>query len=219
VTGRSNPSRLVGIATFLFAFLTAYLVYQLGEPGVEAARLRLEEANAQLRADDALFAERTPLETAAARLRLRYRSALSVNSQAAFVRDLDANVRRHGVTIVATSFRPAPTTTADSRRFNAFLPPHADATEARLDEIFDASDVTLQLRGSYRALLATISELSTGSQIVRVDIPSLRRDGASIVATVPATLLRPLADAPPQASAPQAQAHTLSSAPPNGATP
>jgi hypothetical protein len=60
------------------------------------------------------------------------------------------------------------------------------------DELFTRVDLTVELRGTYRDLLATIVDLSLGGAIARVAGPSFRRTGSALVATVPVTLFEPL---------------------------
>jgi hypothetical protein len=92
--------------------------------------------------------------------------------EAVFIRDLDANVHRHGADVLSTI--------AQRDR--------ADGSTADGETEMRRIDLTIELRGSYRNLLGTIADLSVGDQIVDVRSVSLRRADTSLIARVPISL-------------------------------
>jgi hypothetical protein len=89
--------------------------------------------------------------------------------EAAFIRDLDANVRRHGADVMST------TAERDG----------SDGSAGDAETGMRRIDLTIELRGSYRSLLGLISDLSAGNQVVDVRSISLRRADTSLIARVP----------------------------------
>jgi hypothetical protein len=168
--------RLIRIATAAGAILAGYLAYVAAQPETDALTGRLDAARAELGSDDVAFAEIGRLRAERDLLRARYADALRGNPEAVFLRDLGAATRRHGVGVVSTSASREP------------AGPAANGDDA----LFTRVDLTVELRGAYRDLLATIVELSLGTAIARVGGPSFRRTGTTLVASVPVTLFEPL---------------------------
>ena len=174
-TAAVDVPRLIRIATFLFAVLAGTLVYLTFTPQIDAVQARLADAQATL-ASDRIAANEIP-RTRLVRdgLAARYAPLFAQNAEAVFVRELTRVVARHGVTLVSTSV--------------------AQDTEAAHDDpqarLFDRTHVTVAMRGGYAGLLAAVGDLSTGSEIVNVEAPSLERDGARVTANVPVTIFEP----------------------------
>jgi Tfp pilus assembly protein PilO len=164
--------RLIRIASVACAILAGALVYLRFEPDLDATRAQIDDARDELRSEDVVFADVPRLRSERAALRERYARLFAQNPEAVFLRDLDATVRRHGVEVVS------------SRAGRATHPPGAAAAPQ--------IPLTLELRGSYRNLLATIVDLSRGDEIVEVDAASLRRDGDALIASVPVAVFEPL---------------------------
>jgi len=167
--------RLIRIATAAGAILAGYLAYVFAQPETAALTGRLDAARVELASDDVVFAEIGRLRAERDLLRARYADALRGNAEATFLRDLGAATRRHGVSVVSTS---------------ASREPAGSVTDGD-DELFTRVDLTVELRGAYRDLLATVVDLSLGAAIARVAGPSIRRAGTTLVATVPVTLFEP----------------------------
>lgn len=173
-TGRINASRLIRTVTVLLAIVAAVCVYATYQPQIDAAQRRIDDDNRALRSDEVAFSEFVSLRAERALLARRYESLFSQNAQAVFVRELATTVRRNGVALVSTNVSQEDPNDA-----------HAAAG------IFTKTHLTLMLRGSYRRLLTAIAELSTGSEIVDVQMPNLARDGSAVVATVPIDIYEP----------------------------
>lgn len=169
-------ARAIRIATFLGAALAGAIVYFAYEPQAAAAQQRIDDAQARLRSDEVAFSEVPHLRLERAELERRYSQLFGQNAEAVFLRELAATVRRHNVKLVTTSVS----------QDNSDAPP-AVARPAS----FSVSRVNLELRGSYRDLLAAIGDLSLGSAIIAVEPPSMRRDGDTIAATVRAVIYEP----------------------------
>jgi Tfp pilus assembly protein PilO len=177
---------VIGIATFLFGVLAAVLVYVACEPQAEGLARRLDDLELELRSDDVAFAEIPRLRRERDELAARYAPLFAQDAQAVFVRELATALRRHGLTLLATSLA-SNATSADPT-----------AGQVPLRQIH----LSLQIRGDYRALLAVTSELSQSAELVGVSAPSLRRDRGALVGTVPVTIYEPL-----QASTEDQQPH------------
>ncbi len=164
--------RLIRIATFLLAILVGSVVFVSYEPHVEGLQLRLADAETTLRSDEIAFAEAPHVRAERDALARRYRSLFAEHPQAVFLRELGKLVRKHGVRIVSTVVAGEARDTAHN------------------DGIFAATHVDLELNGRYAPLLATVDELSQGLEIVRVDAPTLKRDGdgPNLQANVPVTI-------------------------------
>jgi Tfp pilus assembly protein PilO len=165
--------RLIRIASVACAILAGALVYLRFEPDLDATRAQIDDARDELRSEDVVFADVPRLRSERAALRERYARLFLQNPEAVFLRDLDAAVRRHGVEVVS------------SRAGRATQAPVTTTAPPQIP-------LTLELRGSYRDLLATIVDLSRGDEIVEVDAPSLRRDGDALIASVPVAVFEPL---------------------------
>ena len=170
-----DVTRLIRIATAAGAVLAGALVYLAREPDVDALANRLDAARVEERSDDAVIAETERLRAERDTLGRRYAGALGRNAEAVFLRDIGNATRRHGVAVVSTSA-------------NRTVAPAVAGDPLAL---FTRVDFTIELRGTYRALLATVVDLSLGNEIARVAAPSLRRDRGTLVASVPVTLYEP----------------------------
>ncbi len=174
--------RLIRIATFLFCVVAATLVYLSFAPQIDASGERIDAAQSQLNSDESSFSELGVLRSERDSLARRYARLFAQNPEAVFLRGLASDVARHGVTLVAT------TETRDTSSQPANAPDAGSAAEKTV--------LSVEMRGHYRNLLAAIGELSLGPEIVRVDMPTLRRDGADVTALVPVTIFEPTAHAP-----------------------
>ncbi len=180
---RIDVSRLIRIAALACTLAAGVLVYAAYAPVVETLQARIDDGRNELRSDDLAINAATALRGERARLARRYASLLAQNSQAVFVRELATTVHRHRVALVATNVSQETSTATDTTS----IP-------------FSRTHMTIDLRGTYRTLLATIADLSTGSEIVEVREPSMHREGTEIAATVPVIIYEPLrAAAPPGA--------------------
>jgi hypothetical protein len=169
--------RLIRIATLLFAILAGSLAYLAYEPAVDALQTRLADTQAELRSEDVAFAEISRLRAERIALARRYDPIFAQNAQANFLRELSATVRRHDVALVSTSV---------AEDVNP-----ATSPTPTLRALLRQTQASLELRGSYAHLLATVSDISRGSGIVGTGEPTLRRATGSIVATVPVTIYEP----------------------------
>jgi hypothetical protein len=174
--------RLIRIATFLFCVVAATLVYLSYAPQIDASGERIDAAESQLNSDESSFSELGVLHSERDMLSRRYARLFAQNPEAVFLRGLASDVARHGVTLVAT------TETRDASAQPANAPDAGPAAEK--------TQLAVEMRGHYRNLLAAIGELSLGPEIVRVDMPTLRRDGGDVTALVPVTIFEPTAHAP-----------------------
>ncbi len=175
--------RLIRIATFLFCVVAAMLVYLSFAPQIDASGERIDAAQSQLNSDESSFSELGVLRSERDTLARRYARLFAQNPEAVFLRGLASDVARHGVTLVAT------TETRDTSSQAAANDPEAGSPGEK-------TLLSVEMRGHYRNLLAAIGELSLGPEIVRVDMPTLRRDGADVTALVPVTIFEPTAHAP-----------------------
>ncbi len=162
--------RLIRASAVACAIATATVIYLSNEPKILALSNRLEETNAVLRSDDIVLANTGRARAQRDLLRRRYARKLRRGVEAAFIRDLDANVRRHGADVMSTTAERSDESAADG--------------ETGLQRI----DLTIELRGNYRNLLGTIANLSAGNQVVDVRSISLRRADTSLIARVPISL-------------------------------
>ena len=113
-------------------------------------------------------------------LATRYAASLTHNTDAAFLRALGIVARRHSLTIVTTSFSLEP------RRVERDVPLPLDVSRD-----FPTTKVTITLSGTYAQLLIATAELSTVTGLVRVDTPSLRREGVTVLEEVTVHAVRP----------------------------
>jgi len=164
--------RLIRASAIACAIATAAVIYLSNEPRISTLSNRLEETNVVLRSDDIVLANSGRARARLNLLRRRYDRMLRRGVEAAFIRDLDADVRRHGANVVST------TAERDGSTGSA-----ADG-ETAMRRI----ELTIELSGSYRSLLGTIANLSDGRQIVDVRSISLRRADTSLIARVPISL-------------------------------
>ena len=170
-----NVPRLIRIATLLFAVLAGTLVFLTYQPQVEALQQRLQDDASTLRSDETVFHTMAQLRVNRAELARRYATLFAQNPEAVFLRDLSGATQRHGITLVSTSVSHDENT-ADGQ-------PHSP--------LFAQTRVDVQMRGSYARLLAAVGDLSAGSEIVRVDAPTMRRDDDQVLVTIPVTIFEP----------------------------
>ncbi len=189
-----DVSRLIRIATLLFTLLAGSLVYIAYEPRIGALDAQLDDAESELRSDDIAFSEIPRLRAERAQLASRYDELFTRSGDAAFLRDLAADVRRHGVDVVSTTVAPDDSNTVATDGSITVAPDSSTSGVHDRRAHFRRAHVTLELHGSYAHLLATIADLSGRAVLVRVDAPALRRDGAAITASIPVTLVEPLQD-------------------------
>ncbi|MBD5655817.1 MAG: hypothetical protein IAI50_11655 [Candidatus Eremiobacteraeota bacterium] len=167
--------RLIRLATLFFALLAASLVYFGYRSQIEALQYRIEDAEAALRSDEVAASEMPRLRDERNALAARYSRLLRQNAEAVFLRELMTIARARGLTLLTTSLVPGNDAPHDGTRLELLVP----------------TRVTLQLQGPYRNVLVAISELSTGSEIVAVEPPTMRRDGSVVDASVPVTIYEP----------------------------
>jgi len=167
--------RLIRLATLLSSVAAGAVVFFAYEPRTELLAQRLDDTETALRSDDIAFAEIPRLRVERDRLARQY-TFIARDAEAVFLRELASNVHRHALTLLSTTASQSDVPNRSS----------GDGVT------FHATDLTLELGGSYEHLLAGLSEMSLGSEMVGVEAPSLRRDGPRLVATVPVTIYEPL---------------------------
>ena len=171
---QTNVARLIKIATLLFGILAGSLVYLTFEPKVDVAQRTLQDDESMLRSDEVVFSAVPGLRLERAQLAKRYAGLFSENAEALFLRDLSTLARLHDVSVVSASLSTDP--------------PPASRLPGTL---FQRTAMQLELHGEYRNLLAAISDLSHGTAVVNVGLPSIRRDGAALLATIPLQIDEP----------------------------
>ncbi|MGH7728851.1 MAG: hypothetical protein ACREM2_08680 [Vulcanimicrobiaceae bacterium] len=167
-------ARWIALGTVLAALAAGSLAWVAYEPAVAAATDRVRNDALALRSNEIAFAEVPHLRAERSELARRYAPLFSENAQAVFLRELAADASRRHVAVLATQLAAS---NATPNATHALLAPTG----------FD-----LELGGTYRDLLAAIEDLSLGSEIVTVGMPTLHRDGNSLAASVPVTLDEPL---------------------------
>ncbi len=175
MSARIDVTRLVRIGAIALTVLAVALVYFAYTPTIDALHARIDDGQNELRSDEIALSQVPSLRAERAQLGERYASLFAQNPEAVFVRELATTVHRHRVALLATSVSQD---SASNPNDGPTLP-------------FVRTRVSIEMRGTYRALLATISDLSTGSEIVEVLEPSLHRDGALVIASVPAIIYEP----------------------------
>jgi Tfp pilus assembly protein PilO len=180
--------KIIRIATVLACIVAASFVYFSFAPDVDAATLRVDQAQLQLDSDTSTLSHLGMLRDERAALANRYAHLFAQNPEAVFLRGLSADVVRHGIALVSTS---------EARDLSSGAASGANAAPSN-----DRTQLVIELRGSYRQLLAAIGELSLGPEIVRVDAPTLKRDGNDVIASVPVTIFEPTARATQDGGAP-----------------
>lgn len=168
-------TRLIRIGALALAMLAVALVYFAYTPTIDTLHARIDDGQNELRSDEIALSQVPMLRAERTKLGERYASLFAQNPEAVFVRELATTIHRHHVALLATSVAQDSATLASDGPAIPFIRTH----------------VLIEMRGTYRALLATISDLSTGSEIVEVLEPSLRRDGAAVIASVPAVIYEP----------------------------
>jgi hypothetical protein len=142
---------------------------------VDAARRRYADDEGRLQSDRVIFATRTSLERERRDLGRRHHGLASGAAESEFVRTLAQIARRHGVIVSAIDL------TSDV----------ADAHRSERGNAIRGLGLRVELRGSYRALLASLVELARDSDAVHVDTPSFHADGGGLAASIPVIILRP----------------------------
>lgn len=175
-TSAIDVPRLIRVATLLLALVAGTLVYFAFAPIASDLQRRIDDAQATLRSDEVAFAEIARVRAERDELAHRYSTLFSQNPEAVFLRELSAAVRAHGVTLVSTAV------TRDANVSKAAVATTALLVPTRMQ---------IELRGSYPRVLATIGDLSLGSEIVFVEAPSIRRDANDVVASIPLTVYEP----------------------------
>lgn len=178
-TSRIDVARLIRTATLLVGLACASAVYATFQPQIDFLQQRIDENNSQLRSDEVAQSTAGTLRRERSDLATRYATLVAQNPQAVFVRELAALVRRHAVALVSTTVAAAAPN---------------DAPEP--GALFSKTRLSIVMSGPYRRLLAAVSDLSNGSEIVEVLPPSLARDGADVVATIPLDIYEPLRSTP-----------------------
>lgn len=170
-----NVPRLIRIATLLLAVFAGGLVFLTYAPQVDALQQRLQDDASTLRSDETVFHTLPQLRADRAQLGRQYATLFAQNPEAVFLHDLSAATRRHGVALVSTTVSHEDNTSDATPRSSLFAQTHVD----------------VEMRGTYAHLLAAVGDLSVGSEIVRVDAPTMRRESDEVAATVPVTVFEP----------------------------
>jgi hypothetical protein len=165
---QTDVPRLIKIATLLFGVLAGTLVYCGFEPKVDAAQRTLEDDEAMLRSDEVVFGAIPGLRLKRDQLAKRYAGLFNENPEAAFLRELSTLARLRRVTVVSAALSTDPSEPGSGNR-----------------TLFHRTAMQLELHGEYRDLLLATSDLSRGTAVVNVGLPSIRRDGAALLATIP----------------------------------
>ncbi len=168
----SSVIRMIRVSAVACAIVAAAVVYFSSEPKVATLSARLDETSAVLRSDDIVLSTIGRVRARRDLLQRRYARMLRRDAEASFLRDLDADVRRHGADVISTTAQRNDAGPAD------------DASDTGLRRIA----FTIELRGSYLNLLDATANLSTGHQIVDVRSVSLRRSDNQLVARIPIVL-------------------------------
>ena len=171
---------LIRLATFCCAACAIAVSVLRMEPLIARASTDADDAQRLLRSDEVAFEQMGQLSRERDSLIARYASSLTHNTDAAILRQLGDVARRHDLTVVATSFS---------------LEPRASARDASspvdVSRDFPTTKVTITLAGSYGNLLVATGELSTATDLVRVETPSLRREGAAVIEDVTVHVVQP----------------------------
>jgi len=187
-SARRELVRLVKIVTVACAFVTAALVHAAYQPRFEALRSELAEAGRQLRSDEVTAAELARLTRRKPELAARYATAFNGHAQADFLRELARTLSRRHLALASTSAAPGPPPDGPSDTFHS---------------AFAATRLSLEIHGAYRDIVGALVDLSNGSELVRVESPSLHRSDGHVSADVPVTVYdpsRPASPAPLSAS-------------------
>jgi hypothetical protein len=173
-----DVARLIRVGTLLFAILAGSLVYATYEPTANTIQARLDAAQFTLRSEDLVFAETPRVRAELTTLARRFDPILGRRAQAVFLRELASTVKRRELVLVSTT-EPENGSSVTTRRPSFSVPFH----QAR---------VTVELRGTYRHLLAAFGDLTQGSGVVSIGVLTLRRGEGAIVATIPVTIYEPI---------------------------
>jgi hypothetical protein len=170
--------KVIWRAAWIFAALAGSAAgFFLWQPMVDAAMTRLEDARARLQSDRVAFATKAGLERERDRLRRRYASAAAGRGEADLLRRLSLVAQKHHVRVLSADVAPPSSRPEGSQTHE---PAALESTAARIE-----------MSGSYRALLLAIDDLARGSDLVRIEQPSLRAAASAIDASIPVVILRP----------------------------
>ena len=137
--------KVIWRAAWIFAALAgSALGFFLWQPMVDAAIIRLEDAQARLQSDGVAFATKAGLERERGRLR-RYATAAAGRGEADLLRRLSVVTQKHHVRVLSADVAPPSSRPADSQTRE---PAALEGTAARIE-----------MTGSYRALLLAIDDL------------------------------------------------------------
>jgi hypothetical protein len=175
-SARRELVRLVKILTIAGAIVAAALVHAAFRPRFEALQGELADAGRQLRSDEVTAAELSRLTRRKPELAARYATAFNGHAQAVFLRELARTLNRRHLALTSTSAAPG-------------LPP--DGTSNAFRSAFAATRLSLELHGAYRDIVDALVDLSNGSELVRVEVPSFHRADGQVSADVPVTLYDP----------------------------
>jgi hypothetical protein len=169
---------MIRTLSILAAAAAALLAFWRLEPGVDAARARLDDARARLRSDAIVLAARPHFLAERRRLSRRYGAVVTGATESDVLRALADASKRFGIEFVSGNV-----TTASA--------PLVFSSHSTVRPEFDEVRLAVELRGSYRGLLLAIDALTRNAEMTRVDGISLRGNGQSLDASIPLTLLRP----------------------------
>lgn len=164
--------RTVRALTILGAMIAGFFFLQ---PDVTLAMQRLDQDRGRLHSDEVVFATQATIERERTRLLSRHRSIADGEAQSDLMHKLALLARRHSIRVMAIDAATIATSPLQHR-----------GPDGNLDQL----RLRIEMRGSYRGLLATIDELARISDAVRIEAPSLHWDGTALGASVPLFILR-----------------------------
>ena len=173
----ANVPRLIRISAALACVSVAALVDVDFQPRISAAQQRLDFDRQTLRSNEEAFAAEPRVAREDAAMTAKYGRLLRENPQAAFLRSLVRIASKDHIRILAATAADADETSWTSAA------PSPDS--------FAPLRYSVEMAGSYRALLAAVADMSRGPELVRVKTPSLARYESMLTATVPIELLLP----------------------------
>jgi hypothetical protein len=143
------------------------------QPDVTVEMTRIEQDRGRLHSDEVVLATRGAIERERARLYSRHRAVAEGEVQSSFLRQLAIVARRHSVRIISVDAATMPI-----------------APVQRRSEALEQLPLHMEMRGTYRALLASLDELSRITDGVRVETPSFHWEGTTLGASVPVFIIR-----------------------------
>lgn len=184
----TSLTTLIRIAMVLASICGCALIAIDYEPRLEAARQRLASAQVTLRSTEVAIAAEPLVSNQLFHLKKRYAESLG-DPESAFLRWLVELQRRERVRLIAAN-------AADVSDDFAAVPEVPGGT-------FHSVRYTIEMTGSYRSLLLSVADLSSGPALVRVHVPSFVRSAGALTATVPLELQVPIKQRPePQEASP-----------------